>query len=247
MWKDRFVDRLQELVLAADRDRCASVTEAHIARDEASAVVSRLQAIERSHELAQQRACICAHQVSVITAKFHDAGHQAEAHISELKTIFEARITDIQDQLSHAQAQVQTMAGSLQSAAESEQERHKEVQALSDERRHLSSHLECAVAERDAMRMQLAGHTSAVSMGLEEAVAARDAEMKDYLCSHVSALLRLGCDLILKRAADTFRLRLSCMKRNAVQARWGPAKHVGKGTCSCKALRVAALGKYCCQ
>eukprot|EP00892_Ulva_mutabilis_P011001 jgi/Ulvmu1/8273/UM041_0084.1 len=190
--RDEVLISLQKLVIAAEGERCAACVEAQIAHDVSSALMQRLQGIEKSHQLFQQQARTGAQQLSIITAQLEETGRQGQLHMSEMKAMLDQRVRKLQDQLLHAQIQRQSMACSLQSAAESEQGLLRKVRCLSDDLSHVKSELECAQGKHDALRSNVAIHASASVSGVEETVAARDAEIKDCICSHIATLMQPG-------------------------------------------------------
>lgn len=193
MWQHQVLQRLQELVIAADKERCIAVTDSRIAMDEAAALVSKLQGVERAQEIYQQRASMYAYQLALMTSQMEGAAHQAHVQMDQTKKMLQARIRKLHDQLVNARIQLKDVTNSLQSASDSEKALQQEVQELSEALRQVKAQLSCAVGERDAMKIQLAGHSSAISCSIEEALAARDAEIKDYVCSHIVAQFRPGC------------------------------------------------------
>lgn len=189
---------MKELVIAADKERCIAVTDSRIATDEAAAIEFKLQGVDRAREIFQQRASIYANQLALMTTQMEGAAHQARVQMNQIKEISQARIRKLHDELLTVRVQLKDVTSSLQSAAESEQARQQEVQELSKALRQVNAELCCAIGERAAMKIQLAGHSSAISCSIEEALAARDAEIKDYVCSHIVAQCRTGCALYVR-------------------------------------------------
>lgn len=189
--------RVQELVITADKERCIATTELRIAQDEVAELTCKLLGIERANEVHQQRASMYAYQLYLKTSQMEDAAQQAQAQMKESKDMLNERIESLLRQLMHAQAQLKDVTKSLQSASESGQAQRQSIQELSASLRKTKARLDCASGERDALKVQLAGHSTATSTGMEEARAARDAEIKDYICSHVIEQLKTGCGSLL--------------------------------------------------
>lgn len=186
--------QLQELVITADKERCVAVSEARIANDSMLQYASRLHGMEQALKLHQQRANFCSNHASMLSCQLQDVAQQSHIQLAQTRKLFQQRVNDVQDQLMHTRLQLKEVTSSLQSARESEASLKCDMQTQFESVRELKSLLQCTTAERDGLRIQLAGHGCATLDNTECSTFARDAEIKDYICSHITALLGSGFD-----------------------------------------------------
>jgi chromosome segregation ATPase len=190
-WQKAVLKSYQDMVLEADKQRQQAVTDARIAMDEVELLSTRLRALERAKEEAVQAAALRGACLALCTSHAAKSTQLSQRQAEETLTAQADRISALHKQLSQALCQVQVMSQEAIAASAPESERVEEIQSLSHALKDLRTQLHCVTSECNSLKMQASSHPTGCD-NQPDAVAARDAAIKDYFLSSMLPQLKQG-------------------------------------------------------